>query len=119
VVIEKVLTHLDKKDSSVEPSRLPRCRAPPTLGAAMRMVASIGGFLGRNGDGDPGATVLWRGLDKLSFITDTFRLFHQAPPNGPLQFAQRCGHRQTSRANTRQQAAEQTEQQRINDAGDQ
>jgi len=38
---------------------------PPTLGVAMRMVAQIGGFLGRKGDGDAGATVLWRGLDKL------------------------------------------------------
>ena len=56
---------------------------PPTLGVAMRMVAQIGGFLGRKRDGDPGATVLWRGLDKLSFITDTFRLFHPALPNGP------------------------------------
>ncbi len=56
---------------------------PPTLGVAMRMVAQIGGFLGRKGDGHPGATVLWRGLDKLSFITDTFRLFHPALPRGP------------------------------------
>ncbi|MCD6344272.1 MAG: IS4 family transposase [Anaerolineae bacterium] len=55
----------------------------PTLGTAMRMVAKIGGFLGRKGDGNPGATVLWRGLDKLGFITDTFRLFHPALPNGP------------------------------------
>jgi len=56
---------------------------PPTLGAAMRMVARIGGFLGRKGDGDPGPTVLWRGLEKLSLITDTFRLFHPALPRGP------------------------------------
>ena len=55
----------------------------PTLGTAMRIVAKIGGFLGRKGDGNPGATVLWRGLDKLGFITDTFRLFHPALPNGP------------------------------------
>jgi len=55
----------------------------PTLGSALRMVAKIGGFLGRKADGDPGATVLWRGLDKLSFITDTFRLFHPALPRGP------------------------------------
>lgn len=56
---------------------------PPPLGVAMRMVAQIGGFLGRKGDGQPGATVLWRGLDKLSFITDMFRLFHPALPSGP------------------------------------
>ena len=29
IVIEKILTHLDKKDASVEPARLPPCRAPP------------------------------------------------------------------------------------------
>jgi len=42
----------------------------------MRMVAQIGGFLGRKRDGDPGATVLWRGLDKLS-------LYHQYLPALP------------------------------------
>ena len=33
-VIEKILTHLDKKDAcaSAEPSRLPPCRAPPQAG---------------------------------------------------------------------------------------
>ncbi len=56
---------------------------PPTLASAMRMVAKIGGFLGRKGDGHPGATLLWRGLDKLAFITDTFRIFHPALPEGP------------------------------------
>jgi hypothetical protein len=57
--------------------------APPTLGEAMRMVAKIGGFLGRKNDKDPGATVLWRGLDKLAYITDTFRIFYPAIPSGP------------------------------------
>jgi hypothetical protein len=56
---------------------------PPSLGEAMRMVAKIGGFLGRKGDGHPGATVLWRGLDKLAFITDTFLIFHPSLPAGP------------------------------------
>jgi hypothetical protein len=56
---------------------------PPSLGDALRMVAKIGGFLGRKGDGHPGATVLWRGLDKLAFITETFLLFHPALPAGP------------------------------------
>jgi len=56
---------------------------PPPLGVAMRMVAQLGGFLGRKGDGNPGATTLWRGLDKLAFITDLFRIFHAALPCGP------------------------------------
>jgi hypothetical protein len=32
VVIEKILTHLDKKDASAEASLLPPCRAPPQTG---------------------------------------------------------------------------------------
>jgi hypothetical protein len=32
VVIEKILTHLDKKYASAEAARLPPCRAPPQTG---------------------------------------------------------------------------------------
>ena len=56
---------------------------PPTLGEAMRMVAKLGGFLGRKGDGHPGATTLWRGLDRLADITSTFTIFHPSIPAGP------------------------------------
>jgi hypothetical protein len=38
---------------------------PPTLREAIRMIAKLGGFLGRKGDGDPGPMVLWRGLMRL------------------------------------------------------
>jgi len=41
---------------------------PITLREAMRMVATLGGFLGRKGDGEPGATTLWRGLQHLDGI---------------------------------------------------
>jgi hypothetical protein len=56
---------------------------PPTLGEAMHMVAKLGGFLGRQCDGNPGATALWRGLARLADITDTFSLFHPSIPAGP------------------------------------
>ena len=49
----------------------------------MRYVAKLGGFLGRKGDGDPRATTLWRGLDKLFFLTEGFLIFHPALPSGP------------------------------------
>jgi hypothetical protein len=48
---------------------------PPSLAIAMGMVAKIGGFLGRKNDGFPGATVIWRGLDRLFFLTETYRIF--------------------------------------------
>jgi hypothetical protein len=56
---------------------------PPTLGEAMHLVAKLGGFLGRKGDGHPGATVLWRGLNRLTDITETFTIFHPSIPSGP------------------------------------
>jgi len=38
---------------------------PPTLREAVRMIAQLGGFLGRKCDGEPGPKTLWRGLRRL------------------------------------------------------
>jgi len=47
---------------------------PPTLNEALRLMAKLGGFMGRKGDGDPGPTVLWRGIQRLDDITETFTI---------------------------------------------
>lgn len=47
--------------------------APPGLQQTIREVAKLGGFLGRTGDGEPGAQTLWRGLQRLSDIAQTWR----------------------------------------------
>jgi len=39
---------------------------PPTLRKIIRLVAGLGGFLGRKCDGEPGAQTIWRGLGRLS-----------------------------------------------------
>lgn len=39
---------------------------PPTLQEVVRLIAKLGGFLGRKHDGDPGVKVLWRGFQKLN-----------------------------------------------------
>jgi hypothetical protein len=39
---------------------------PPTLREAVRLLAKLGGFLGRKHDGEPGVKVLWRGVKKLN-----------------------------------------------------
>jgi hypothetical protein len=52
---------------------------PPTLKEATRWIASLGGFLGRKGDKDPGMVVVWRGLTRLSDITDAWLIFHPPP----------------------------------------
>jgi len=46
---------------------------PPSLREAVRLIASLGGFLGRKRDGEPGTTTLWRGLRRLDGIVIGFR----------------------------------------------
>lgn len=50
-------------------------KEPPTVHEAILMIAKIGGFLGRTGDGDPGAKILWRGIAALEHITSTYLIF--------------------------------------------
>lgn len=53
--------------------------APPTLREAVRWVGRLGGFLGRKGDGEPGAMALWRGLARLVDLTAMYRILRPAP----------------------------------------
>lgn len=53
----------------------------PELGKAVMMIARLGGFLARKGDGDPGPEVLWRGMVKLRMLTEAWLVFR----------AERCG----------------------------
>ncbi len=46
---------------------------PPTLREAIRMVGSLGGFLGRKGDGEPGTKPMWLGLQRLDDISTTWK----------------------------------------------
>lgn len=43
---------------------------PPSVKEAIRMIAKLGGFLGRRHDKEPGMTYIWRGWEKLSLIAD-------------------------------------------------
>jgi len=59
----------------------------PTLREAIRMVASLGGFLGRNSDGEPGTKSLWLALQRLDDITTMWKVmtnlhvpYPQEPP---------------------------------------
>lgn len=39
---------------------------PSTLKDILKMIAQLGGFLGRKHDGDPGPIVMWKGLRHLN-----------------------------------------------------
>jgi hypothetical protein len=56
---------------------------PPPLGQAVRWIAQLGGFLGRAGDGEPGPTVLWRGLRRLEDLTLGWQIAHAGSPSLP------------------------------------
>jgi len=58
---------------------------PPSLSWCVLAIASLGGFLGRKGDGHPGATVIWRGLLRLHYMVIGLRHAHllQNQRDGP------------------------------------
>lgn len=54
---------------------------PPSLRDAIRMIAALGGFLGRKSDGEPGIKTIWRGLRRLHDIALTWKLLHCDSPS--------------------------------------
>lgn len=47
---------------------------PPSLREAVRWITQLGGFQARNGDGEPGVTVLWRGCQHLADLTRMYQI---------------------------------------------
>ena len=47
------------------------------LGEAVRLVAKIGGYLGRNSDPPPGHQLLWRGYAEFQFMCLGFELLEE------------------------------------------
>lgn len=58
-------------------------KEPPSLREATRMVASLGGFLGRKGDGEPGTQTIWLGLQRLDDIAVVYEIVMQSFARGP------------------------------------
>jgi len=58
---------------------------PPTLRQYTRMLASLGGFLGRKGDGEPGTKSVWLGQQRLDDFKTAWKLLvpHLRPPPVP------------------------------------
>lgn len=55
-------------------SKKKRLKPPALLGEAVRMVAKIGGYLGRNNDPPPGHQLLWHGYREFQFMCLGFAL---------------------------------------------
>jgi Transposase Tn5 dimerisation domain/Transposase DNA-binding len=55
---------------------LTKTRAPAQsrLNEVLRLIARLGGFLARKGDGEPGAQTIWKGLTTVRIAAETMRL---------------------------------------------
>lgn len=51
---------------------------PPGLREAVRLIARLGGFLARKGDGEPGVKTIWRGLRRLEDLVVGWRLSRES-----------------------------------------
>lgn len=47
------------------------------------MIASLGGFLGRKSDKEPGTTTLWRGLQRLYDMVQFYKVLQGNQRAGP------------------------------------
>ena len=54
----------------------------PTMAEVVRLVAMVGGFIGRKGDGDPGARTIWRGIERVMSFADGLRYARAHPETG-------------------------------------
>ena len=54
-------------------SKLKMPAKAPTLNEVIRLIAKLGGFLGRKGDGEPGVKTIWKGLDQVYASAETLR----------------------------------------------
>lgn len=61
---------------------------PPTLRQAVHWIARLGGFLERRSDGEPGATVLWKGFQHLADLTTMYCIMRPPSPK-----SRKCGAR--------------------------
>lgn len=59
-------------------TRKPVPTKTPTLNEIVRPAATIGGFLARKGDGEPGVKTLWLGVQQIYGFTEGVRHLRQA-----------------------------------------
>jgi len=57
---------------------------PPSLMEAIRMMAGMGGYLGRKSDGPPGTQTMWRGLQRLETAAEMYGILTGQGPSPPI-----------------------------------
>jgi hypothetical protein len=57
----------------------PPSEEPPAVREAVRMIAQLGGFLGRKGDGEPGVKSIWAGFRRLMDFVYALQVLRLSP----------------------------------------
>lgn len=67
-----------KKEKSTKLSEPPdnHCDEVPNLGEMIKIVAELGGHLGRKNDGPPGAQVIWQGMSRVRDFALAWKVFN-------------------------------------------
>lgn len=78
VLWKAVIVFRTRKPSPPGSSTRGQAQKPHSLREMIRMIAGLGGFLGRKSDGEPGTQTLWRGLQRADDIAIAFRGFREA-----------------------------------------
>jgi hypothetical protein len=58
-------------------AKKPRPKTPITLNPIIRVIASLGGFLGRKSDSEPGAKTLWIGRPRTMDAASTIQALRE------------------------------------------
>jgi hypothetical protein len=51
---------------------------PPTISEFMLIVAKLGGYINRKGQGPPGSTTIWRGMQRMDTLIEAYSVFEEA-----------------------------------------
>lgn len=52
-------------------AKKPAPATPPRLNEVLRLIAQLGGFLGRKSDGEPGVKTIWQVLQRVMTAAET------------------------------------------------
>jgi transposase Tn5 family protein/transposase-like protein len=64
--------------------------SPPPLGTMVKLIAALGGYLGRKGDGEPGPKAMWIGMQRMADLARAWQAFPQyGRPKTPKRSVER------------------------------
>lgn len=74
----EVLLEVDEWKAAYVLNKKPVPKETPPLREVIRLIARLGGFLGRKGDGEPGAKTLWLGLRDVAVFVSGLRAVRES-----------------------------------------